>query len=184
MDNSPSFKDILDVQDISTRLQIQHWLNYELFTYQFWFLLALLILPWFIWWRLADRRRFFEILIFMFLVQTAVTILDEFGCQLNLWEYQYDLEPLFPRLIPINFTLFPIGYGLIYQYFPKWKHYLAASAVASALYAFIGEWVFIRMDIYVLLEWKHIYSFPIYILLAAIFKLLMARIMKVSQKYA
>jgi len=68
----------------------------------------MLILPWFILWKLVDRRRLLEILVYGLLISTIVTVLDEVGCQLNLWEYRIDLEPLFPRLIAMNFTMLPV----------------------------------------------------------------------------
>lgn len=181
MNQSPSFEQIIDTQNLSIQLQNQHWLKYEVFTFQFWLLIAMLILPWFIWWKVVDRKRFYEILVFGLLVITVVTFLDEVGCQLNFWEYRFDIEPLFPRLIPINFTMLPIAYMLVYQYFANWKSYILANIIMAAIFAFIGEPIFIFLDIYELLNWKIIYSFPIYILLGVVLKLALIPIMKVQR---
>ncbi|MBA1334925.1 MAG: hypothetical protein HPY66_0546 [Firmicutes bacterium] len=102
-----------------------------------------------------------EILVYGLLISTIVTVLDEVGCQLNLWEYRFDLEPLFPRLIPMNFTMLPVWYMLIYQYFTKWKPFITANIVSAAIFTFIGEPLFVMLGIYELIKWKHIYSFPI-----------------------
>lgn len=182
MNESPSFEQVLDAQNKTIQLENLHWLKYELFTFQFWLLVAMLILPWFIWWKLVDKKRFLEITIYGLIVVTFATFLDEVGCQLNLWEYRYDLEPLFPRLIPMNFTMLPVGYMLIYQYFRKWKTFIAANIAAAALFSFVGEPVFVLLDIYELLKWKHVFSFPIYIILAIIFKVAINAIMKVHQR--
>lgn len=182
MNQFPSFEQIIDAQNHCIQLQNQHWLKYEIFTFQFWLLIAMLILPWFVWWKLVDKKRFFEMLIFLLLVETIVTFLDEVGCQLNLWEYRYDIEPLFPRLIPMNFTMLPLCYMFIYQYFTKWKPYLIASTIIAALFAFVGEPIFIFLDIYQMLNWRHIYSFPIYILLAVIFKLVLIPIITIQKR--
>ncbi len=182
MNEVPSFDQVLDIQDYCIQLQIQHWLKYELFTPQAGLLLAMLVLPWFVWWKLVDKKRFLEIIIFGLFICTAVTVLDEIGCQLNWWDYRYDIEPLFPRLIPMNFTMLPILYMLIYQYFTQWKEFITANIIASALYSFIGEPLFSMTGIYVLLEWKHYYSFPIYPVLAIIFKLVLNWIMQVQQR--
>jgi hypothetical protein len=181
MDTSPSLEQILDAQNMCSQLQIQHWIKYELYTPQFWLLIGILIIPWIIWWRLVDRRRFMEIIIYGLLASVVVTILDELGCQLNLWEYRYDIEPLFPRLIPFNFTLLPVCYMLVYQYFTNWKSFVTANIVVSAILSFIGEPVLVKTGIYVLLKWKIIYSFPIYIILAIKFKIIVNWIMKVQQ---
>jgi len=182
MDKFPSFEQVLDAQNISIELQVQHWLKYELFTPQFWMLIGMLFIPWIIWWILVEKRRFLEIIIYGLLISTIVTLFDEIGCQLNWWEYHYDIEPLFPRLMPMNFTFLPILYMLVYQYFTKWKSFVMASIVMAVIMAFIGEPLMALTGIYVLLEWKSIYSFPIYIILALILKVVLNWIMKVHQR--
>lgn len=168
----PTFEQVLDAQNISIQLQVDHWLKFELYSPQFWLLIGLTIIPWFIWVKLVDRKRLLEIIIFGLIISILVTTMDEVGCQLNLWEYLYDIEPLFPRLIPMNFTLLPIGYMLVYQYFTRWKSFMAANAIVAAFYSFIGEPLLQMLDIYAMLNWKHIYSFPIYILLAVLVRVL------------
>jgi hypothetical protein len=182
MNEVPSFDQILEVQNYCFQLQVQHWLKYEIFTPQAFLLLAMLILPWFLWWKLVDKTRFLEIIIFGLLICTAATLLDEVGCQLNWWDYRYDIEPLFPRLIPMNFTMLPVWYMLIYQYFTQWKSFITANIIASALLSFIGEPALAMTGIYVMLDWKHYYSFPIYIILALIFKVVLNWIMNVQRR--
>jgi len=182
MNEFPSFDQVLDAQNISIQLQVQHWLKYELYTPQACLLLAMLILPWFVWWKLVDKKRFLEIIIFGLLICTTATFLDEIGCQLNWWEYRYDIEPFFPRLIPMNFTMLPIGYMLIYQYFTKWKSFITANIISSALLAFIGESAAVSTGIYVLLKWKHLYSFPIYLLIGIVFKVVLNSIIEVHRR--
>lgn len=178
MGQFPTFEQILEIQNISVDYQVQHWLNYELFTPQFWLLIAMFILPWFIWWRLVDKSRLLEIVVYGLLVQTIATFLDEVGCQLNWWEYIYDIEPLFPRLIPMNFSFLPVCYMLVYQYYPQWKRFMVANMLLAAVLAFVGEPLFISTGIYVMLQWKLWYSVPIYFLIAVILKLCMEAIMR------
>jgi hypothetical protein len=166
IDGSINFEQIQDLQEKAIHLQFIHWITQEVPTFQFWLLLILLIVPWFIWWKLVDRKRLLGILVLGLLTMNIVTVLDEVGCQLNLWEYLIDIEPYFPRLIPLNFTILPVVYMLIYQYFPKWKPFIATNIVVATLFAFVGETALVVLKIYILMGWKHIYSFPIYILLA------------------
>ncbi len=177
----PSFNQVLEAQNKCILMQIEHWREHELYSVQFWLLMALLTIPWIIWWKVVDKRRLLEIFIYGLLISIAATTLDEIGCQLNLWEYRYDVEPLFPRLVSMNFTMLPIAYMLIYQYFPEWKTFIYANIVWSAIAAFIGEPVFIMLGIYELLIWKSIYSFPIYFILAIIIKSLVNWIMRVQK---
>jgi hypothetical protein len=181
MEKFTSFEQILDSQNICIQMQVQHWVKYELFTPQFWLLVGMLTLPWIVWWRLVDRRRFLEIIIYGLLISAVVTVLDEVGCQLNWWDYLYDIEPLFPRLIPMNFCMLPVGYMLVYQYFTNWKSFIMASIVSSAILAFIGEPILVKTGIYVVLNWKSIYSFPIYTILALIFKVVLNWTLRVER---
>jgi len=170
MNETVTFEEIIAAQNHCIQLQNQHWLQHEVFSFQFWLLVALLIIPWLVWWKIVDKKRFLQIFLYGFMVMTVVTFLDEVGCQLNLWEYRVDIEPLFPRLIPMNFTMLPICYMVVYQYCAAWKPYLTANLLMAALFSFVGEPVFIWLDIYELIKWKHIYSFPLYFLLAVGFK--------------
>ncbi len=45
-------------------LETQYWLENNLFSFQWWLLLIVLILPWVIWSRFVERKRRKEILLF------------------------------------------------------------------------------------------------------------------------
>jgi hypothetical protein len=179
-DTVPSFEEIMKVQNRAIEMQIQDWIHNDLFSYQFWLLIMLLVVPWFVWWKLVDRKRHVEILLYGLLVATLVTIIDELGAQLNLWEYPIDIEPLFPRMIPINLTVFPVIYMFIYQYFSKWKSFLIANVALAAVLSFIAENIFEWLGIYELIKWENYYSFPIYIIVALFLKWLMKLILTVN----
>ncbi len=140
--------------------------------------MAVLIVPWFIWWKFVDRKRLMEILLYGFFVITVVTFFDEIGCQLNLWEYPYDIEPLFPRLIPVNSSALPVIYMFIYQYFSEWKPFIIASVLVSAVLSFVGENILEWVGIYVLLKWENYYSLPIYIIIGILLKWLLEIVLK------
>lgn len=143
-------------------LQYEHWRQHELFTYQWWALLAVLIIPWLIWLRLVDRKRTAIILSFGFFIMFAVIAMDIFGMVYKLWLYPIKLVPLIPHIIPIDWSLLPVVHMLVYQYFPRWKEFIIAEIVAAALLAFVGEPFAEWIGIYHILHWQHIWSFPIY----------------------
>ncbi len=178
MNNNPFFERIQELQSESIEMQIYSWTHNELFSFQWWLLMAIFIVPWFIWWKFVDRKRLKEILLYGFFVLTVVTFIDEVGCQLNLWEYQYDIEPLFPRLIPVNFTALPIIFMFIYQYFSEWKPFIIASVLMSAVLSFIAENILEWVGIYVLFKWENYYSMPIYIIIGVSLKWLLEIVMK------
>lgn len=169
---SAYFDKIINIQNMAVDMQIYQWLHHDMHTFQFWLLIFLFLAPWYVWWKLADKKRLMEILLYGLLVQLLVTVIDEAGCQLNLWEYPIDFEPLFPRMLMANFTLIPVTFMLIYQHFTEWKKFISAHAIQAAVFSFIGEPTLALLDIYVLYKWKFIYSFPIYVIVAVLMKLL------------
>jgi hypothetical protein len=167
MDTSNSlYEKVHETQMKLTELRIDHWMDYNLFTWQWWTLVLLSVIPWIIWWHLVDRKRIKEIMIFGLNVLILATILDAFGYELGLWGYPYKLIPLFSRQIPFDFSVIPVAYMLIYQYFLRWKTFFVAIVILSVIFSFIGEPFLIWIGIYQPISWKHIYSFPIYIVMA------------------
>lgn len=48
-------------QEILTQIKIEHWLKEEVFRIQWWIQVVVLISPWFIWWKLVDKKKIVEI---------------------------------------------------------------------------------------------------------------------------
>jgi len=172
----PSHEMIFELEKQLTHTRIENWLKQDLFSFQWWLLLAVLIIPWFIWWRYVDKTRLTEITLYGAITLILAAFLDAILSELVIWEYNHYVIPLWPRLISADFTLLPVTYMFIYQYFRQWKQFLLGMFVVSALYSFVGEPLLIWLDIYKLHGWKHIYSFPIYIVMAVIVKWLVQRI--------
>lgn len=159
-------------------MQIDSWIHHEIFSFQWWLLFIIFIVPWFIWWKFVDKKRLVEILLYGFFIMTVATIIDEVGCQLNLWEYPYDIEPLFPRLIPLNLTALPVIYMFLYQYFSEWKSFIIANVLVAAVLSFIGENILEWAGIYVLLKWENYYSFPVYVIIGILLRWVLKIVLK------
>ncbi len=74
----PTFNDIQDARRILSELSIDHWRHEDLFSPSWWFLLTATLLPYFIWWRVVDKNRYFEILSFGLISACFSIILDVF----------------------------------------------------------------------------------------------------------
>jgi len=177
-----SFAEVLEAQKRLTDLSYECWVDHCLFTFQWWLLLFILLVPWFIWWKFVNKKRLTEILSYGLLVVITTCLLDEIGSSLNFWGYPYKIVPLIPRLIAVNFTALPVVYMFIYQYFSEWKLFAMASVLMAALFAFIGEPIIIWLDIYRMYHWNHIYSFFIYIIIALFLRWLIQTIVAKQQK--
>lgn len=179
----PSNKLLLEMELQLTHARIENWLHHDLFTWQWWLLLSVLIIPWFIWRHYVDRHRLVEIALFGAIVLIVSSYLDTVLTELGYWSYDYRIIPLWPRLISADFSVLPIIYMFIYQYSKGWKDFLVIMIAVAAAYAFIGEPFLIWAKIYKMHAWKHIYSFPIYIALG-IFTRYLILTLKRKQKQA
>lgn len=155
-------------------------MDHVLFSIQWWILLATLIIPWVVWWKLVDKRNFKVILLYGLIIMSLINIMDHTGLQLMLWSYEYKLTPLIPILSPVDLSLLPVLYMLMYQYFRKWKSFWIAQIVGAAIFSFVGEPIFVALGIYRMLNWKHYYSYPFYIALAVLIRCFLAWLLKKS----
>jgi hypothetical protein len=146
-------------------------------------LLLLTIIPWFLWWKAVDKKRKIEILLYGSLISIYSILLDEIGSYFSLWIYKYQLVPISPRLNPIDLTVMPITYMVVYQLFKKWKSFLIAQLILAFGAAFITEPVFIWLGIYKPLNWELYYSFIIYFVLGVFNKWWVGRLIEKQIKH-
>lgn len=157
---------ILELHSQLKSMHNDHWLNYELFTFQWWTMAILMIISWAIWWRLLDRTRTAYIVIYGFFVLFCANGMDAFGITHHLWIYPIKITSVIPHFIPVNWAMLPVIYMLIYQYYPKWKSFLKATFIMSTVFSFVGEPFTEWFGVYYIFCWKYIWSFPLYILIA------------------
>lgn len=165
-----------------TLARIDEWFNGQLFNFNWWILLALFFINMFLWWKLADKRRMSELVLYTALVIIWVIVLDEIGEELSLWYYTADIIPLFPPITAIDVSCLPFLYMLIYQYAKTWKIFLIASVVMSVVFCFVFEPIFVWSGVYKMLAWKSWYGLPIYFFIGAASRFIMRRISIIMQK--
>ncbi|MGG5253451.1 CBO0543 family protein [Neobacillus sp. SM06] len=182
MDQFPSNEKVHELQAKLSTFRQQHWMNVELFSLQWWLLVLLMIVPWIIWWRLIDKKRMVEILLYGFFVIVTSTILDDIGSHILLWDYHFNLTPLVHQLGPINLSVLPISFMVIYQYCSTWKSFFIWHVFLAAGGSFVVEPFFAYMGIYELYKWKFFYSFPIYILIALLLRLAILKIINIQHE--
>ncbi len=157
---------IIKLQKQLRDLSMNYWREHVFNTWQWWFNIAILILPVILWWKLVDKKRLLEIIVYGSLVSAFAIYFDTIGETSVLWEYPYLLIPMDYILIDVDYSILPVLYMLAYQYFHSWKSFIAANTVLSATYSFLAEPLFIQMGLYEIHDWKFIYSFPIYVAMA------------------
>lgn len=161
---------IIEAQQKLTALHTEYCIKHELFQFQWWLLLAALVIPLIIWWILVDKTRFFQIAFLGCLAALVALEFDILGYEFGLWQYPHKLNYFGPRLGPVDVSVFPVTYMLIYQYFPNWKSYLVAAVVIALAFTFIAEPLLVYLGIYQLISWEYWYSLPIYFVIFILLK--------------
>jgi hypothetical protein len=181
INNPPNYSDILEQQFYFLQLKKEVWFEQNLFTYQWWFLLFLSLIPWFIWWKMVDRARIYEILSFGMVIAILSSTMDMIGSSFQAWFYPIKLHWAFTAPIaPFYITLIPVVYMICYQYGHRWKSFIIGVILISSFFA-LGEYVFKFMGIYKENTWKSYYSFPIYTLNAIFTRWLIQQILSVQK---
>lgn len=178
MSRSRSFEQILELRRKTMEAAYAHWIHYDLFSFNWWLLLASSILPWFIWWKIVNRQKIVQILLYGSMVSLISLFLDVVGINLQLWYYPTSLLTMVPVLFPADVTVIAIAYMLLYQYFVKPRAFFMAALLLAAFFAFVGEPCLIWLGIYQTIRWKHVYSFVVYTSLAHLVKWTIHQVLK------
>ena len=171
--NDQLFNQYIAAKNDLFSLRLDHWIKREFLSSQWLGIVFATVIFIFLWWRLLDKKRLIEILLFGLFIAIISSIIDGIGTELNAWDYPIKLGPMYFPLVVVDLLMLPYILMLLYQYFADWKNYLVAITIASAIFCFIIEPFLRYTGIYVLYTWKYHYSFPIYILIALFCKWLM-----------
>jgi len=141
--------------------QRQLWIEYVVFSWQWWVGVGLVVIPWMIWFLLRKKDSSLRLLSAGFFIIFICSWLDSIGIQLGLWRYKYEVIPFTPAFIPWDISLMPVVTMFFLQVKPDINLYIKG-VIFGLFLAFVAEPVSILIDLYEPLNWKHIYSFPIY----------------------
>ncbi|MDR4948098.1 CBO0543 family protein [Neobacillus cucumis] len=174
------FKDVQDKRMDFIKSFHEYWINNDLFSWQWWFLLLTTILTWIVWVKTVDKKRTHLILNYGLFFGIFSFVFDMIGVNHGAWAYPIRLYWAFiPPLLPFDLTYLPVIFMVTYQrYGQRWFSFILALIVISAVISLLIEPLFHWMGIYVMYKWKYIYSFPLYILLASFVKFLVELINK------
>jgi len=140
------------------------WIDHVLFMWQWWIGVSLTIIPWMLWGLFRIRESTMRLLTSRFFIMFISAWLDSLGVQLGFWYYQYAVVPFIPSSIPWNTSLLPVFVMFLIQIKSESNPYIKALIFAT-ISAFIGEPVAVWIILYDPVNWKYLYSFPIYIVL-------------------
>ena len=167
---------IMELQQELLQLRVSDWYD-KVISFQWFFLVFLIIVPWIIWWRLVDRKNIAKIFSFGMLITAMSSFFNGIGLNLLLWSYPYKLLPFSPRMY-VTFSVLPVTFMLMYQYFRTWKSFTIANAIMAFIFAFILQPILKWLGMYTLIKWNYFYSFVIYIIMGLGSRLLLQVILQ------
>jgi hypothetical protein len=177
-----AWEEVVKQREILLKVNYQYWYLYNLFSFGWWFLLAVILVSYIIWWVLVDKRRIIEVLTFGLSINAISSLLDLLGTQFMLWGYPNMLMPTAPPLVEINYGVLPVAYSLLYQFYPTWKSFIIAITIMALVFSFVFEPILVWMKIYEMHHWTYIYSFPIYLVLGIIVKCIVDKAIRIKRE--
>lgn len=165
MPGAPSDAQIAELTRQLTRARIENWQATDLYTWQWFLLIALLILPWVAFHYLADRRQLPRLMLFGFIIMFITMAFDLLGYEGSFWYYPYKIFPFGPFIAFVDHAPVPVIYMLLYQRLPSWRAFALAAALTAAVFAFVLEPLMVSIGIYQPIKWQYHYSYPLYLVL-------------------
>lgn len=173
---------VLELQKQLKDASMNYWLKNVFNSWQWWLNLVTLILPIILWWKLVDKKKLIEIIVYGFLASSFAVFFDTIGETSVLWDYPYLIIPMDYILIDTDYSVLPVAYMLAYQYFKSWKGFILANIVISAAFSFLAEPLLVWLGLYELHGWKYIYSFPFYVIIAIVSRWITMRFIKIQEE--
>lgn len=133
-------------------------------TWRWWLCFAMVVVPWVLWIIFRKKESTSRLLFAGFITVIIAMLLDDIGVELNLWDYNVDIDAINPSFILWDMTLLPIITMTFLQYKTSIKPIIKAIILAG-LASFVMEPLFTWMDFYDPESWHYYYSFPIYIII-------------------
>jgi hypothetical protein len=178
----PSIPADVEVQKLLTYVHIDEWLQEDVFQLKWWFLLGMLLFAAVVWWKMLDRTRLPEIILYAVLTTIVIMGIDEYGEELTAWTYPTEISPIFSVFTAINLAAVPIVFSLIYQHFRTWTSFIRATVVMVGLLSFVFEPALTWGGFYQLLTWKYYYSFVVYLAVALLIRWIVVKIFVIAEK--
>ncbi|MDT8900160.1 CBO0543 family protein [Anaeroselena agilis] len=152
---------IYETSRLLAEASYRHWLAEEVFTYQ-WFLIVGVLLCVYVAWLLAlDKSRVRDIILLGSLCAVAYGVLEiVLAGTLGFWQYAISLVPFRPSLLVVNLSLAPVAHMLALQYSSSWKGFGARAALLTGAISFVLLPVYVSVGIIVFHNgWNYVYHF-------------------------
>ncbi|MED3554306.1 CBO0543 family protein [Cytobacillus praedii] len=152
----------------ATETLIQTWIENKIYySFEFWMMAALLVVPLIILLIKIDKSKIFHICFFGYSVNLLSFYISLVGLNLGLWGYPFQLIPAFPSF-SLDSSLVPVSFMLVYQWtINKKKNYYLYAIITSVIFTFLVETLFLKMDLFkIYADINYFHRLAIYIIIS------------------
>ncbi|WP_274366160.1 CBO0543 family protein [Paenibacillus thermotolerans] len=142
-----------------------YWKTYSnMETWQFWVILAMILVPLVALVFFMNRKRAFQIGFFGFAIHVIAIYIDLYATTHRMWEYPYKIAAFPPFSFNLDAALIPVAYMFVYQFTlkSKWKYYLYLTLISVA-FAFLFKPLLSWSGLFQLLESSYFQLFILYL---------------------
>jgi hypothetical protein len=175
---------IIQEKTVLHKLVMEDWLKNDVFSIRWFVTVGLILLSYFIVFKLLDKRRFIQILFFGSLIAVSMTTLDIFGSEFVHWTYLSRVFPIVPSIFFYDYTIYPLYYMLVYQYSSNWKSFAIWDAVLAGIISFGVYPLLTAFKMVKLHNWNYLYFFLIICVWAFLCRGVVWGIMSIQKKMA
>jgi hypothetical protein len=139
---------------------VAFWAQNVLLTWRWWLKIAMLVLPWAVWFIIRKKDSTARLLLAGFFAMAATVYLDEMGVSMGLWVYSGRINPYVSESSAYNLSIIPVSVMLLVQLFPRIRPVVKA-LIFAALGAFVLLPLMTFLGYFKRIHWSYAYSFPI-----------------------
>lgn len=140
------------------QLAYSDWLS-SLTTIKFWAMIAFILVAYMIWYKLTDKKRLVDLLLFGSFIAVMRVIVDAFGEQAGFWYYKEHTIPTSPSMFIHVLTLTPLTFMLVQQRSSNWRQFFIWAAVGAGFLHFLTIPVLGKLNYVQLMRWNNLYAF-------------------------
>lgn len=172
-EQAKAFEQTVKALDRSSQLLLAYWQQYSnMTTWQFWFLLALLIIPLIALYLFIDRKKSLLIGFFGFNINIWFHYADLYTSTHGQTSFPYKIIPFLPVSVTLDVSFVPVAFMLVYQWTLNYKKnfYLYATALSFG-FAFLFKPALVTFGLFRISKgMNYFYIFLLFVLIAFVSK--------------
>lgn len=164
-------------------LSYTYWKTETFLTFKWWTLIFMNVIIYGIWWKIIDKQRLTQLLLFGSFIAVGRIVMDIIGTNTVLWSYDIRELPFFPSPFIHDFTITPLALMLAYQYSSSWRKFLTLTILTTGIISFVFFPLLAQNGYLMLYKWNYFYSFILVNIVAVLSRAVMLGILNIQKDH-